>query len=152
MNVTYGAMSKFAGLHYSWKYHRRNVNSFYCNYILIVSRINRSHQSRTLTFQKIFVICFIQSSLKMKNFKNQKSKNFISKIMTSQPGQQTITIHILPNISQYIFISKDNQTMKLGQLIEYIKRNIFSSKIMQKIRQGTQFHTSFCFLKKINIR
>ena len=87
MNVTYGAISKFAGLHYSWKYHiRRNVNSFYCNYILIVSRINRSHQSRTLTFQKIFVICFIQSSLKMKNFKNQKSKNLISKIMTSQPG------------------------------------------------------------------
>ena len=45
--------SKFAGLHYSWKYHiRMNYNSFYCNYILIVSRIIRSHQSRTLTFQK----------------------------------------------------------------------------------------------------
>ena len=28
-------------------------------------------------------------------------------------------MHILPNISQ----SKDNQTMKLGQLIEYNKRN-----------------------------
>ena len=41
--------------------------------------------------------------------------------MTSQPGLQTIAIHILPNISQ----SKDNQTMKLGQLIEYNKRNIF---------------------------
>ena len=41
--------------------------------------------------------------------------------MTSQPGLQTIVIHILPNISQ----SKDNQTMKLGQLIEYNKRIIF---------------------------
>ena len=41
--------------------------------------------------------------------------------MTSQPGLQTITIHILPNISQ----SKGNQKMKLGQLIEYGKINIF---------------------------
>ena len=40
--------------------------------------------------------------------------------MKSQPGQQTITIHILPNISQ----SKGNQTKKFGQLIENNKRNI----------------------------
>ena len=41
--------------------------------------------------------------------------------MTSQRGQQTITIHILTNISK----SKDNQAMKFGQLIEYNLRNIF---------------------------
>ena len=41
--------------------------------------------------------------------------------MTSQPGLQTIAIHILPNISQI----KSNQTMKIGQLIEYNKRYIF---------------------------
>ena len=41
--------------------------------------------------------------------------------MTLQPGLQTIAIHTLPNISQ----SKDNQTMKFGQLIEYDKRNLF---------------------------
>ena len=41
--------------------------------------------------------------------------------MTSEPGLQTISIHILPNISQ----SKGNQTMKFGQLIELNKRNIF---------------------------
>ena len=41
--------------------------------------------------------------------------------MTSQPGLQTIAIHILPNISQI----KGNQTMKFGQLIEHPKRNIF---------------------------
>ena len=44
-----------------------------------------------------------------------------SKFMTSQPGLQTIAIHILPNISQ----SKGNQTMKFGQFIEYKKINIF---------------------------
>ena len=41
--------------------------------------------------------------------------------MTSQPGQQTMAIDILPNISR----SKDNQAMKFGQLIEYNKRNSF---------------------------
>ena len=34
--------------------------------------------------------------------------------MTSQPGKLTIAIHILPHISR----SKDNQTVKFGQLIE----------------------------------
>ena len=40
--------------------------------------------------------------------------------MTSQPGQQIITIHILHDVSR----SKDNQTMKFGKLTEYDKRNI----------------------------
>ena len=39
----------------------------------------------------------------------------------SQTGLQTIVIHILFNIPQ----SKGNQAMKVGQLIEYDKRNIF---------------------------
>ena len=41
--------------------------------------------------------------------------------MTSQSRQQIITIHIFSNISR----SKDNQTMKFGQLIEYKMRNFF---------------------------
>ena len=41
--------------------------------------------------------------------------------MTSQPGLQTVSIHMLSNISQ----SKGNHTMKFGQLIEYNKTNIF---------------------------
>ena len=45
----------------------------------------------------------------------------ILKFMTSQPGKQAITIHILPNISK----SKDNQTMKFGKLIECNMRNSF---------------------------
>ena len=48
--------------------------------------------------------------------------------MTSQPGQQTIAIDILPNTSQ----SKGNQTMKLGPLMEYNKRNIFLQKLYRK--------------------
>ena len=35
--------------------------------------------------------------------------------MTSQPGLQTIVIHTMPKI----LISKDNQKIKFGQLIEY---------------------------------
>ena len=45
--------------------------------------------------------------------------------MTSQPGLQTIPIHILPNISQ----SKGNETMKFGQLTEHNKGNIFLQKL-----------------------
>ena len=42
--------------------------------------------------------------------------------MKSQPGKQTT--EILFNISR----SKDNQTVKFGQLIEYNMRNIFFEK------------------------
>ena len=42
-----------------------------------------------------------------------KKTRLTSKFMMFQPGLQTITIHLLSNISQ----SKDNQTMKFGQLI-----------------------------------
>ena len=52
----------------------------------------------------------------------------VLKFMTLQPGKQTITIQILLNISQ----SKDNQTKKIGQLIEYINRNIFPQKLCRK--------------------
>ena len=40
--------------------------------------------------------------------------------MTSNTGQQIITIHILPNISK----SKENQAMKFGQIMKYSMRNI----------------------------
>ena len=48
--------------------------------------------------------------------------------MTSQPGSQTIAIHILPNISR----SRGNQAMKFGLLIEYNMRNIFVEKSYTK--------------------
>ena len=57
-----------------------------------------------------------------------KKIKVISKCMTSQPGKQNTAIHILPNIST----SKDNQTMKFGQLIDYNVRNIFLKKTYTK--------------------
>ena len=44
--------------------------------------------------------------------------------MTSEPGKQTISIHILPNISR----RKDDQAMKFGQLIKHSMRNSFLEK------------------------
>ena len=48
--------------------------------------------------------------------------------MTSQRGLQTIAIQNLANISR----SKGNQTMKLGQLIQYNMRTIFLEKLFSK--------------------
>ena len=53
--------------------------------------------------------------------------------MTSQPGKQTIAIHILPNISR----SKGNQAMKFGQLVKYNMRNIFLEKSYTKCEGET---------------
>ena len=48
--------------------------------------------------------------------------------MTSQPGEQTIAIHTLTDISK----NKSNQTMKFSQLIEYYMVNIFLEKSYTK--------------------
>ena len=48
--------------------------------------------------------------------------------MTSQTGQQIITLHLLPHISR----SKGNQTIKFDLLIEYDMRNIFLEKLYTK--------------------
>ena len=53
--------------------------------------------------------------------------------MTSQPGKQTISIHILPYISR----SKDNQAVKFRQLIEYNMRKIFLEKSYPKYGEET---------------
>ena len=52
----------------------------------------------------------------------------ISKLLTSQPGKQTIAIQILTNILR----SKGNQRRKLGQLMEYRTTNIFLKKLYAK--------------------
>ena len=57
----------------------------------------------------------------------------ISNFKTSQPGYQTIAIHILANTSR----SKGNQTMKFGQLTEYNMRNNFLKKTYSKCRGET---------------
>ena len=67
--------------------------------------------------------------------------------MTSQPGKQTIAMNILTNISRI----KGNQTMKLGQLKEYKKRNIFLQKLCRKWGRDTS-PIPLYFLKKLDIR
>ena len=56
------------------------------------------------------------------------STPLISKSLTSQLVKQAIATQILPNISR----SKGNQTMKLGQSIEYQMRTIFLEKSCTK--------------------
>ena len=58
--------------------------------------------------------------------------------MASQLGKQTITIHKLPNNSR----SKGNQTMKLGQLIEFNMRKIFFEKSYAKCGGETVFFSA----------
>ena len=65
--------------------------------------------------------------------------------MKSDPDQQIIVIHILPDISR----SKGNQTMKYGQLIDYDVRNIFLEKSYTK--QGGETSPR-SFSKKLKLR
>ena len=53
--------------------------------------------------------------------------------MTSQPGKQTIAIHILAIISR----SKGSQTMKFGQLIEYKRGKCFQKSRTQNEGEET---------------
>ena len=53
--------------------------------------------------------------------------------MTSQPGWQTITMHVVPNIPR----NKSNQTVGIGQLIEYNMRNISVEKFYAKCGEET---------------
>ena len=55
--------------------------------------------------------------------------------MTSQPGKQTNAMHIFPYISR----SKDNQKMKVGQLIEYNVTNIFLEISVAKCAVETSY-------------
>ena len=53
--------------------------------------------------------------------------------MASKPWKHKIAIHTLSNISR----SKDNQTIKFRQLIEYIIRKIFLQKSYSKSGEET---------------
>ena len=64
-----------------------------------------------------------------------------------ETGKQTIKIDILPNISR----SRENQTMKLSQLLEYNVRNIFLKK-HAKNETGRLVSNLFWFLKKLYMR
>ena len=64
--------------------------------------------------------------------------------MTSQPSYQTITIHILSNISRI----KGKQTMEFGQLIEYNKETTFLQNLYRKWGKETSSRPLF-FKKKL---
>ena len=64
------------------------------------------------------------------------------KIMTPQPGHNLVNKQLLPNISQ----SKDNQTMKFGQLIEN-SRYFFSKSYAENEARRLVPHF-FLFFKK----
>ena len=63
--------------------------------------------------------------------------------MTSQPGKQTIAIHLLANISR----SKGNQIMEFDQLIEYNMRNVFLEKSYTKMWWKNYSQTLFLKIK-----
>ena len=75
--------------------------------------------------------------------------------MTSQPGKQTIIVHIFPNISRI----NDIEKMKYGCLIEYNMRNFFLEKSYTKCDQNwtylginnLEFYTVFLILYIENI-
>ena len=75
---------------------------------------------------KIFKFCL--EFLAMQQNGLIRKIRLISNFMTSQPGKQTIVIHILSNISR----SKGSQTVKFGQLIERNTRSIFLEKSYTK--------------------
>ena len=69
--------------------------------------------------------------------------------MTSQPGLQTITIHILSNISR----TKGNQTLKFAQVIteqqkQQITAEIFFFKNHTENEAGRLVPVLFLFFKK----
>ena len=63
--------------------------------------------------------------------------------MMSQPAKQTIAINILSSISG----SKSNQAVKLGQLIQYNKRNVFFFKSYAENVVGRLVPDLFLFFK-----
>ena len=75
---------------------------------------------KALFVLKTFKFCIGPLVIQKKKGLTRK-KRMISKSVTSQPGKQAITIHILPNFSE----SKGNQKIKFDQLIKYNKKNIF---------------------------
>ena len=97
-----------------------------------------------ISSQKLFFVVTIFYVFIMTFWSCRKSSlirmiRLISKFMTSQPGQQIIAIQFLPIILR----CKSNQTMKLSQLIEHTKINIFLYKLCRKWRRETSSRPFF---------
>ena len=103
---------------------------------------------QNFTFEELFLfsryLSFCLDFLVM--YKNDliRKVRLFSKFMTSQPGSQEIPTDILINISR----SKDNQSMKFGQLTEYNRKILFGKSYIKC--GGKTIPTPFS--KKSNLR
>ena len=66
-------------------------------------------------FDFILKALFVLKIIKLNLNSFIRNTSLISEFMASQPVQHTITIHVLPKISQ----NKDKQETKFGQTTEY---------------------------------
>ena len=100
------------------------------------------------TLKALFILKIFKFLTFFVLYKNRliRKIRLILEFMTSQPGQQTIIIHILPNISR----SKGSQTMKFGHLIEHNMRNIFVEKSYPK-RAGESIPRPLSKISKLSI-
>ena len=100
-----------------------------------------------ITFERFnlhFEIFTTHSLIKLLDYKIKVNL----KIYDVAPWLKTIKIHILT-----IFQSKDNEAIKLCQLIKENKRSIFIQKIMQKKNEaGALFLGPFLFILKFYMR
>ena len=74
--------------------------------------------SKLFSFSRFLCSCL--DCLVMQQNDLIRKKRFISNFMTSQPGKQTIAIHILFNILR----SEGNQTLNFGQLELFLKKKV----------------------------
>ena len=81
---------------------------------------------KALFVLKVFKF-FLDLLVMQKNVLIRKIR-LISRFAASQPGKQTMTIHILSNISR----CKDNQIIKFGHLIDCNMRNTLLQKSYKK--------------------
>ena len=92
-------------------------------FVTTESSLNMMKGASYFMLKALFILKYLHSFLTI-----LVMLGLISKFMTSQTGQQILTIHILPNITR----CKSNQTMKFGQLIEHNMGNIFLQKSWRK--------------------
>ena len=102
---------------YYQKHGKKNENPLKWRKMLFISSLKLF-----LCSQDIKILSWLFGRVK-RRFDWKEKVNF--KIHDLTTWLQTITIHILSNISQS---KSNNQTMKFDQLIEYTKRNTFLQK------------------------
>ena len=95
------------------------------NFVLLVLYVLCDIKVGLSLSEKICVVCFIESPLKMmNNFKIHDVTTWLTNSWDRHIAQ--------------ISRSKSNQTMKLGQLIEYNKRNVFLQKLCNYAENKTR--------------